>query len=299
MNLDALKTVILVARQGSFAAAARVLEVDPSSVSRTVAMVEADLGFRLFQRSTRTLTATEDGATYIARITPLLEELDRAGDTARRAISKPSGTLKLTASVAFAHECIVPHLAAFMENYPSITVELWPTDTNLDLTANGIDLAVRLAPAPSGDLISTKLMNTRYLVCASPVYLASHPGLDHPGDLRHHRCPRFALADYRTRWLFRTPGEEPFEVDVSGDLVIANALSLRRAAVLGLGPTLLPDWLVGADIAEGRLVNVFPRYECSATAFDTAAWALYPSRSYLPQKVRVMIDFLRARLSDA
>ncbi|MBB5515626.1 DNA-binding transcriptional LysR family regulator [Rubricella aquisinus] len=293
MDIATLKTVVLVARHGSFAAAARALDVDPSSVSRMVAGVEAELGVRLFQRSTRRLSVTELGARYIAEITPLLEEMDRALDTARSAAHAPSGTLKMTASVAFAQECIVPRLGQFMARYPAIAIELIPTDDMLDLTAKGIDLAIRLTPAPRGDLISTRLMDTRYVVCASPAYIAGASPLTEPGDLRHHRCLRFALPDYRTRWRFRRAGKAPFAVDITGDLVIANALALRRAARDGLGPSLLADWLVGPDIAAGRLVDVFPQYDCSAAQFDTAAWALYPSRSYLPQKVRVMIDFLR------
>lgn len=297
MDLEALKTVALVARHGSFAAVSRVLDVDPSSVSRLVAGVETELGLRLFQRTTRTLSVTEEGAAYLARIEPLLEEFDHAQDMARDAARQPAGTLRMTASVAFAHECIVPHLGSFTAKYPEMALELLPTDANMDLAGNAIDLAIRLAPMPSGDVISTRLMSTRYVVCAAPEYLAAHPKLESPTDLANHPCLRFALPHYRMRWRFRRPGSDPVEVDVSGPMIIANALSLRRATVAGFGPALLADWLIASDLAEGRLVSVFPDWDCTATEFDTAAWALYPSRTYLPQKVRVMIDFLRGKLS--
>jgi DNA-binding transcriptional LysR family regulator len=104
------------------------------------------------------------------------------------------------------------------------------------------------------------------------------------------------LPEFRTRWWFRKEGIEPFEVPVSGNLLVANALSLHRSAANGLGPALLANWLVASDIEHGTLIDVFPGYECTATEFETAAWALYPSRSYLPQKVRVMIDYLRQML---
>lgn len=297
MEIEALKIVALVADHGSFAAAARVLGVDPSSVSRTVANTEAALGLRLFQRSTRRLSVSAEGAAYLARIRPLLEEFDRAAELARDAARRPSGTLKMTASVAFAHECVVPHLGAFMARYPEVAVELLPTDANIDLTAGGIDLAIRLAPAPKGDLISTRLMRTRYVVCAAPDYIAAHGPIAAPRDLGGHECLCFALPEYRTRWRFRQDGQAPFEVAVAGRLVIANALSLRRAALEGMGPALLADWLVRQDLEQGRLVDLLPGYDCTATEFDTAAWALYPSRSFLPQKVRVMIDFLREVLA--
>lgn len=296
MDTEALKTVTLVAQQGSFAAAARVLSVDPSSVSRTVAAVEADLGLRLFQRSTRSLSVTEEGEAYLARLVPLLEELDHAQDEAREVSRHPAGTVRLTTSVAFAHTCVVPHLADFAAQYPDISFEILPSDANLDLAANSIDLAIRLAPEPTGDLISTKLMDTRYRVVASPEYLESRALLSVPTDLRNHNCLRFALPEFRARWRFRTAAEDLIEVPVSGNVIIANALSLRRAALDGLGPALLADWLIESDISTGALVNVFPDMECTATEFDTAAWVLYPSRSFLPQKVRVTIDFLRAAL---
>jgi len=296
MDTEALKTVTLVAQQGSFAAAARILSVDPSSVSRIVAAVEADLGLRLFQRSTRSLSVTEEGEAYLARLVPLLEELDHAQDAAREVSCHPAGTVRLTTSVAFAHTCVVPHLADFAAQYPDISLEILPSDANLDLTANSIDLAIRLAPEPTGDLISTKLMDTRYRVVASPGYLANSDLLSVPTDLQNHNCLRFALPDFRTRWRFLTAAEDLIEVPVSGNLIIANALSLRRAALDGLGPALLADWLIESDISAGALVDVFPNIECTATEFDTAAWVLYPSRSYLPQKVRATIDFLRAAL---
>lgn len=297
MDIEYLRTVTLVAQQGSFAAAARALSVDPSSVSRTVAAVEAELGLRLFQRSTRSLSVTEEGEIYLARLVPLLEELDRAQDDAREVSRRPAGTVRLTTSVAFAQTCIVPHLADFASRYPDISLEILPSDANLDLAANSIDLAIRLAPEPTGDLIRTKLIDTRYRVVAAPHYVAQSGALSVPNDLQSHNCLRFALPEFRTRWRFRDKSKELVEVPVSGNVIIANALSLRLAALNGLGPALLADWLVKDDIAEGTLLDVFPDHDCTATEFNTAAWVLYPSRSYLPRKVRVTIDFLKQALN--
>ncbi|MEM1361503.1 MAG: LysR family transcriptional regulator [Pseudomonadota bacterium] len=292
-----MKTVALVARQGSFAAAARVLNLDPSSVSRTVANTESELGLRLFQRSTRALTTTEAGAIYLAQITPLLEEFDRAQEAAQQAVRGPTGVLKMTTSVSFAQICVVPHLKEFLDLNPAISLELLPTDANVDLIGEKIDLAIRLAPAPEGDLISSKLRSTRYIVCASPDYAARHVPIDRPVDLQKHDCLCFALPGYRTLWRFRQSDGVVTEVAIHGRLVVSNALALHRTALDGLGPSLLPDWLVGPDIARGDLLDLLPEFECTATGFDTAAWALYPSRSYLPQKVRAMIDFLRQKLA--
>lgn len=298
MDIEALNIVAQVARQGSFAAVARMLDIDPSSVSRTVAAVEADLGVRLFQRSTRALSTTEEGSLYLLQISPLLEELERANNAVRAVSHKPAGVLKMTTSVAFANRCVVPHLGAFSAQYPDVEIELLASDRNIDLVTEGIDLAIRLAPAPTGDLISTRLRTTRYLVCASPDYVVAHEAVKLPADLQNHDCLRFDLPGYRTRWIFKMGDAAPEEVPVSGKFVISNALSLMDAAIAGLGPALLPDWLVQRDLSNGALIQLLPDYAVAAAGFDTAAWALYPSRSYLPQKTRVMIDFLRATLAS-
>ena len=293
MDIASLKTLLLVRNHGSIAGAARSLNVDPSSVSRTLAGIEADLGVRLFQRTTRRLTVTEEGQIYLARLEPLIEELDAAREDARGLRGQPAGTLRITASVAFAHQMIVPLLPAFLDNYPDITVDLQSSDTNLDLVENGIDLAIRLAPAPKGDLVSTRLLQTRYHVVASPEFLSGQKPVSHPNDLAEVNCLRFALPGLQDNWTFKSVDSAPFDVAIKGNCMFSNALALRHAACMGVGVAILADWLVNEDLRRGRLVQICPDYDCTASVFETAAWALYPNRSYLPQKVRVMIDFLR------
>lgn len=296
MEIAALRTVLFVKRHGSIAGAARALDIDPSSVSRTLSAVEADIGIRLFQRTTRQLAVTEEGQTYLTRMEPLIEEFEAAREQARGMRGKPSGVLRLTASVAFADRVIVPLLPSFQRQYPDITIDLQSSDSNLDLVESGIDLAIRLAPAPKGDLVSTKLISTHYRVVASPDYLASQSPVKYPNDLEKLNCLRFSLPGMPNTWRFRAKREEEFEVAVNGSLLISNALVLHHAARMGIGVVMLADWLVEQDIKDGVLVDLFPNYEAAATVFDTAAWGLYANRNYLPRKVRVMIDFLRARL---
>lgn len=299
MNLEHLNLLTAVARSGSFAAVAKERNSDPSSISRAVADLESELGFRLFQRSTRAMTLTEAGATYLARIEPLLDELAHAREAAAQVNSAPRGLLRLTASVSFGQICIVPLLGAFRARYPDLKVECVFSDSNLNLVAEGIDLAIRLAPTIEGDLVAAKLMDTHYGVYASPAYMAQCPATDEPADLSKHKVLLFNLRAYRTRWLFRdvsdADGSEQ-SVPIQGDLTLAPAGSLLSAAMAGLGPALLPDWLVSAAVANGSLVQLFPGYAATATSFDTGAWVVYPSRSYLPHKVRAMVDFLRENL---
>lgn len=292
MDLDDLKTLILVRDQGGFAAAARVMDVSPSSISRKVAEIEARLGLRVFQRSTRRFSVTEAGETFLTRLSPLLEEVEGVLSNATTQDTAPAGTLRLTTSVSFGYEVIVPLLPEFHQAYPGIKVDLLLSDSNLDLVQDRIDLALRLAPAPTGDLISSRLMAARYRVVAAPG-LFGDAAPTRPGDLAGQPALRFPYPGYRDRWLFRDMDGQVTEVPVSGWLTIPNALALRRAACDGLGYALLADWLVRADLTRGTLIDLFPDHEVTATGFDAGVWALYPSRSFLPQTVRAMIDFLR------
>jgi DNA-binding transcriptional LysR family regulator len=295
MDLDSLALFVDAARLGSFAAVARERNADPSAISRAIAGLEAELGARLFNRTTRSMSLTEAGERFHARTAHLVEELDHAREEARSARAAPAGLLRMTASVAFGQTMIVPLLGRFRKRYPNISIELQLTDANVDLAAERIDLAVRLAPSYRADLIGTRLISTRYRVVASPAWLERHGAIDRPEDLADWRCLLFSLPEFRERWKFRKSGRVT-DVPVSGDIVMSSALAIRTAALHGLGPALLADWLIGRDLSSGDLVDLFPDYDAAATSFDTAAWLLYPSRSHLPVKVRAAIDFFRGRI---
>lgn len=283
-----------IARQGSFAAVARQRSVDPSSIGRMVAAIEADLGFRLFVRTTRRMALTEAGSAYLARLVPISEEIDRLTEECRLMQSEPRGTLRLSASTTFGQRIILPLLPAFRRAYPEVAVEGLFSDNNVDLVSERIDLAIRLAPSVEGDHIVSKLMDTRYFVVASPTYLRGARELEHPEDLAGHRVILFPYRDYRSRWLFRDAAGDIKEQKVDGDIVLAPAGAIRDAVLSGLGPALLPDWLIRDDLETGALVHCIADWDATATSFDTAAWLVYPSRSYVPAKVRAMVEFLRA-----
>lgn len=295
METENLQIFLAVVKRAGFAPVARDLDVDPSSISRAVATLEAELGVRLFQRSTRRLALTEAGETFLSRVAPAVEELERAREEARSLNAEPSGKLRITASVAFGQICLVPALPAYRRAFPGIQLELLLTDTVLDLTTERIDLAIRLAPSLSGDIVCTRLFSTRYRVVASPAYLAREGAPKTPAQLSAHSCLLFPMPEFRERWRFRKAGLTE-EVKVHGELLLSTALALRSAARDGLGPVLLANWHLDEDLASGRLVDLFPDYEVTATTFETAAWLLYPSRSFLPHKVRATIQFLREHL---
>jgi len=293
MNTSDFAVFLDVARLGSFAAAARLRNCAPSSVSRTIQSLEAELGVRLFQRSTRQVTLTEAGEVLLLRGAPLIEELDHAVSDARNLRDRPVGQLRMTASIAFGNSYLMPRLRKFRQLYPEVTMECIFTDSFLDLVADRIDLAIRLAPSVEGDLIVSKLIDTHYRVVAAPGYLAAAPVLDRPGDLAMHSTVLFNQRPFRDRWLFRDRTGNVTEVALRGDIRLTPAGSVYRAARLGFGPALLPDWLVGTDIAEGRLQHCLAAWDVTATTFDTSAWIVYPSRALLPAKVRALIEVLR------
>ncbi|HKN29160.1 MAG TPA: LysR family transcriptional regulator [Roseiarcus sp.] len=296
MDVDSIRIFADIARAGNFAAVARERGVEPSSISRAISALEASLGFRLFQRSTRKVALSEAGALYLSRIESALSGLDAAREEARALSEGPTGVLRLTASVTFGLIMIVPLLPEFRAAFSRLALELELTDQNLDLVADRIDLAVRLAPSYRGDVIGVKAFDIRYRVCAAPSYLSSTARIERPADLAEHRCILLTLPQFRNRWIFGDKAGVVAEAKVGGDLVISAMLAVRAAALRGLGPALLPHWLVCNDLRTGALIDVFRDFDVTATDFTTAAWLLYPSRRHMPLKTRAAIDFFKSRL---
>ena len=298
MDLNALELFAQVAQVGSFANVARNRQLDPSYVSRTIATLEKEMGVRLFQRTTRKIALTEAGRMFLAQTAPPLEEIRHASLAALDASSQPRGTLRVTASNSFGLTRIVPLLPSFAQAYPELMVDLQLSDQVLDLVAERIDVAVRLGVLPDSSLVAHPLLSTRYLVVASPDYLrkAGKPGT--PADVSHHPGLLFPLQGFRTRWLFRSRHGKVTEVAVSPRITISNALALQLCAKQGMGVALLPSWLVEEDVAAGSLENLFPEYDVTATDFKTGVWCVYPSRAYVPTKVRAFIKHLQRAFAE-
>ena len=294
MDLDTLETFRAVAAAGSFAAYARQLNVAPSSVSRQIAGLEKALQVRLFDRTTRRLVLTEAGATYLARITPLLEDLTQAGEAARDQLTDPTGRLRVATSVAFAERWLLPRLSGFAQRYPKIQLDLQLSDTQVDLRSEGIDLAIRFGAAIHGDYVVRRLRATRYHLVASPGYLAQQGRPNLPLDLQHQSCLQMPYPGFETNWRIRQSDKPPMTVPLGPGSVISNPLALRRAALLDLGIAMLADWMVEEDLTAGALIDLFPDHEASPGGFDTAAWILYPTRSYVPAKLRAFVDWITA-----
>jgi DNA-binding transcriptional LysR family regulator len=294
MDISALEVLSLVVKHGSFAKAAREQNVDPSSISRTIAALEAELDMRLFQRNTRKLALTQAGDVYWQRIEPLLEEIKQAGAAAGDISGRVKGVLRVTASNSFGLKYLAPRIPAFAAKYPELAVDLLLTDSVVDLLAERIDVAIRLGALTGSSLVAQRLMATRYRVVASPAYLRRAGTPKKPIDISAHNCLMFPLPGFNSRWTFRDRQGAGTHVDVSGKLTASSAIVLQQCALAGMGVSLLPGWLIDDELAAGKLVDLFPKYQVTATDFETAAWFVYPSRTYVPQKVRAFMEFFRA-----
>ncbi|MDH5445524.1 MAG: LysR family transcriptional regulator [Gammaproteobacteria bacterium] len=295
MDTQNLQIFVEVMKRGSFAAVARELDVVPSTVSRAITSLEEELGVRLLQRTTRKVKPTEAGQVYYQRIEPLIEELNQARSITRDLGDEVTGTLRLTTSVTFGNSVIVPLLPEFMAKYPKLDVYCDLTDAVVDIVDDGFDLAVRLGHLNDSGLIATRLTDMRYVITASPSYLAQYGRPEQPEDIQHHQCLVFPHTGLGTDWLFRDNNGEIKSITPNSRLQLTNALALKECARAGMGLVMCSEWTVTRELYEGSLVRVFQDYDTAMASFDSAAWLVYPSRQYLPLKVRVFIDFMKEK----
>lgn len=298
MDLSSLEIFAEVAQTRNFATVARMRNTDPSSISRAIAALESELGTRLFHRTTRSVRLTEAGERFLRRSEVITEDLAAARAEAAEATGIPSGVIRITSSVGFSQVCLVELLPELCRTYPQIDVDLIATDSVLDLTAEGVDLAIRLAPRPEGDYVASLLRPTRYRVVASPAFVKQYH-VSRPSDLSTIPALVFPLRGFRSRWLYRDDQGQVGEVSVRGRVQATSSVALLDLARSGLGVALLGDWLVERDLRGGKLVDLFPDLEFTATEFETGIWLLYQSRKFLPAKTRAVVDFLRAKLAPA
>ena len=270
MDLTSIQLFIDVMKHSSFANVARIRNIDPSSVSRTIRKLENNLGFRLFQRTTRKLAPTEAGQAYFNQVNELVEALLKAGEQALDLSSQPIGTLKVTACTSFGQKMLVPVLPIMKKKYPKLSIELLLTDNQVDIVEQQIDVAIRFGKQTTNDFVYTKLAPRTFKVCASPQFVKQNNLTADPNCISHLDCLRFSIPGYRDHWKFRRPNEEELKVPVSGNFLISHGMTMTASAVAGLGIALLPDWLCRDEIADGKLVDLFPDYECAASDFDTS-----------------------------
>lgn len=256
-GLAELDAVVAIARAGSFRAAALTLGLSTTALSNAVAKLEAKLGVRLFNRTTRSVALTDAGRAFVEQVAPALLDIHDAMDAVRSHQATPSGTLRVNAFAAGAREIVSPLVVAFLRRHPAVHVDLVTEGRLVDIVADGFDLGVRRADLVPADMIAVPLgMPQRYAVVAAPGYLRAHGTPRTPADLLRHPCVRVRLPNGALfRWPFEKQGET-VQIDVAGPITLDEA-SLARAVVLeGLGIGLFLEQNVRDDLAEGRLTRL-------------------------------------------
>lgn len=290
-RLATMEAFVRVADSKSFSEAARRLRSSKSLVSRQVAALEAELGVRLFHRTTRSLTLTEEGRAYREQVTRILAEIAEANMSVSQAQAQPRGRLKLNAPMSFGILHLAPALPDFLARYPAVQLDLVLNDRYVDVVDEGFDLAIRIGRLADSSLVARKLAALRMVLCASADYLATHGTPRVPEDLRRHQCLCYSTNSQTPEWRFVTPEGKPLSVQIDGRLHANNGDVLRSAALRGLGIVYLPSFIVGADLQAGTLCSLLPDF----VATDTGIHAVYPHSRHLSAKVRAFIDFLAER----
>lgn len=284
-NLGDLEVFVRVIAAGSMSTAARDLGLSPAVVSKRIKRLEDKLGTRLLQRTTRQISLTEAGQGFHERVLTVLGGLEEAEAFASGRSSEVNGTLKISASTSFGRMHVAPHLKPFMEAHPDLAIHLVLSDEFTDIVGGGFDLAIRIAELNDSSLVARRLAPVRRVLCASPDYLAEHGTPATLDDLKKHRC---LPAHNHDSWRLEGPSG-PVTLRPEGMLITNSSEVIREAVIAGLGIALRSTWDVGAELKSGKLVQVLPQYESSR---NVALSAVYPSRQFLPAKVRLFIDYL-------
>ncbi len=273
---------------GGFSAAARALAMTPSAVSKLVARLEARLGVRLLNRSTRQVQLTAEGGAFYERSVRLLADLADA-ERGTAANDTPRGRLSVNANVPFGEAALLPLVPAFLERYPEVSLDIVLTDEVIDLIEHRTDVAVRAGPLRSSSLVARRLGATRKAILGAPDYLAKRGVPRTVAELARHNC----LGFNRTRTLNGWPlveGGKPVTIPAAGNTQVSDGASLQRLAVAGVGLARLALFHARDDIAAGRLVPVLE--ECNPGDLEEIHAVFLGHGGWLPARVRVFLDFL-------
>ena len=282
-----MSSFVAVVEAGSFVAAGEVLRVSKAAVSRGVIELETRLGARLLQRTTRRLSLTEAGRAYYGHCKQILAELDEADRAVGMVTGHPVGRLRVNAPFSFGISHLAPLWGPFMERYPEVDLELTLSDRLVDVVEEGFDVVIRISRLQDSTLVYRRLATTRILLCASPEYLARHGTPATVDEIARHPVIAYSYAAQGDVWRFTT-ADGVREVQTRPRMRTNNGDTCRAVALAHQGLVLQPDFLVGADLAHGRLVEVLP--ECRGP--EIGVYAVYPSRKHLSVKIRALVDYL-------
>ena len=293
--LNYMEAFTFTVKTGSFTAAAEQLGLSKSYVSKQVSQLENDLGTRLLYRTTRKLSLSHDGEQFYQHCKLIMAEADKARAEAMDSHDRPRGVIKLTIPQSFVLSEAGSALIAFQHEYPDIELDIMTSGNNVDLIEESIDLALRIGELEDSTMMCRKLMDCEFQVVASPKYIEKHGVPSQPKALTQHNCLIYSASPLSRQWPFRLPNGETITVNVQGSLRCNDGQYILNSALQGLGICFGPSIVFKHHIDKNELCLLLEDYSLPAVSIS----AIYPLNRNLPQRVRVLIDFLVQELSSS
>ncbi len=296
-HLQSMELLVLAVREGSFSAAGRRAGLSPASVSRHIGDLEATLGVQLLNRTTRHLALTEAGRVYAQRAEQILHSIDDAAAAALALQKAPRGTLRVHSRTLFGMTVLTPLLPRFQKLYPELKVELSLSERRPQLREQEFDVDLQIAAPSDPGLMQRRLLASERILVAAPDYVARMPAVRVPADLARHNCLTYWLGPEEVVWKLMHK-RKLTEMTVPSSFSSNNGHVLIQLACMGHGIALLDDYTVASELAGGQLVRLLPDYRVTNSTFDEGIYASFLQTNYLPEKIRVFLDFLAANVSE-
>jgi len=289
MKWEGISEFVFVAENESFTQASKKMAISTAQVSRQISALEKRLNIKLFYRTTRKVSLTEEGSVFYQHCRSVLDGLEAAERAITNLQSKPQGKIKLSAPVTYGEQQILPLVNDFIKQYSDVEVTAYLSNQQIDLVEEGYDLAIRLGKLSDSSMMAKKLGKRTSYVCASPTYLSQH-GIPHSlSELSKHSC-LLGTLDY---WRFLEADKEK-SIRVTGKLRYNSGQGLVDAALKGLGIVQLPDYYVDLHLQSGELITILDNYQIP----DEGIWAVYPHNRHLSPKIRLLVDYLAEQLAE-
>ncbi len=288
-RLESLESFVAVVESGQFSAAAERLGIGKSVISRRVSELEEYLGVLLIQRTTRRLALTDAGRTFYPRAVQLLEDLAEAEQSVSDAQHALNGRIRLAAPLSFGLMHLAPALNSFMTRHPGVLLDMDFNDSQVDLIQEGVDLALRIGYLEDSTMVALPLAPIRTVLCASPGYLARYGTPQTPEELMSHQCLCYTNLPEPQKWRLIDSEGGSHSVRVENRMQANNGQIILEAAAAGHGICLSPTFIAYQTILEGRLVPILTDYRIP----EATAYAIYPNRRFIPQRVRVLAEYFR------
>ncbi len=294
-SLNRLLYFNCVVETGSISQASKIFDVQPSSISRQLAVLEQELGVRLLNKTTRNTGLTEAGHKYYEFSQRIVSEFDEAKRVVNDLQERPRGKLKISMTVGFGESVVLPLIAKFMSMYPDIDVKLELTERVVDIVEENIDVAIRSGRLPDSTMIAKKLADNNFLLCASSKYLASRGKPDTPEDLISHQCIRYSYSRWKDWFLM---AEERTKLIINKAISVNSVNGQKQLVLNDTGLALMPFWAIKNELANGSISQVMPEHIFSPYEELSSTYAIYLKRDLISPKTRVFLDFLGEYIVD-